>query len=58
MATIFFDENSPESTEYSSNYEYFDEKKPGAVARMMRRWLEVERKKYARRKQYEIVNIP
>lgn len=42
MAYIYFDENSPESAEYNSNYEYFDETKPGAVARMMRRLLEHE----------------
>jgi len=45
MAYIYFDENSPESSEYISNYEYFDEKEPGAIARMMRRCLKVEQRR-------------
>ena len=52
MAYIIIDDRSPESDEYSNNYIYFDEKKPGTLQKMMQLY---RRKEKAKQPAYEIL---
>lgn len=52
MAYIIIDDRSPESDEYSNNYIYFDEKKPGALQKVMQLY---NRKDKAEKPAYEIL---
>ena len=56
MAYLYIDENNPESSEYSSNYLYFNEKEPGMLGRMMRKCIELQRSKSSKSKSYKILN--
>jgi hypothetical protein len=55
MAYILLDDMAPESSEYSTNYIYFDEKKTGMMKKMMKLCRQKGAKKASKKPAYELV---
>lgn len=56
MAYLYIDENSPEEQEYSTNYLYFNEKEPGVLQKMMKKYRQYAGKARCRGKGYELLD--
>jgi hypothetical protein len=55
MAYILLDDMAPESSEYCTNYIYFDEKKTGMMKKMAQLCRQKDAKKTSQKPSYELV---
>jgi len=56
LAYIYINENSPEESEYISNYIFFDEKEPGVLKKMMQKCLNSLEASPRDKKGYELLD--